>query len=118
MKACLIDLPTKAPFKVPVVLANETDHDVIIPQKCVVGEVTVFQRVLSKEHSVVMTESGTDWKPGVSFNFKGCPIDPKWKERIVQKLNSMPEVFAQNDPNFGRTDQIKHQIKLSDSLHL
>lgn len=63
---------------------------------------------------MVMTESGTDWKPGVSFNFKGSPIDPEWKERIVQKLNSMPEVFAKNDPNFGRIDQIKHQIKLSD----
>lgn len=42
VKTCLIDLPTKAPFKVPVVLTNETDHDVIIPRKCVVGEVSVF----------------------------------------------------------------------------
>lgn len=32
----------------------------------------------------------------------------------MQNLNSMPEVFAQNDLDFGRTAQVKHQIKLSD----
>lgn len=33
---------------------------------------------------------------------------------MEQKLSAMPEVFAQHDFDFGRTDKVKHQIKLSD----
>lgn len=33
---------------------------------------------------------------------------------MKQKLSTMPEVFAQHDSDFGRTDKVKHQIKLSD----
>lgn len=33
---------------------------------------------------------------------------------MKQKLSTMPELFAQHDSDFGRTDKVKHQIKLSD----
>lgn len=114
VKPCLIDLPQKAPYKVPVVMTNELDHDVVIPQKCVIGEISAFHRVLSHEHCVVTPDSSTKQKLGLNFNFEDSPISAEWRERVTQKLANMPEVFAQNDIDFGRTNQVKHQIKLSD----
>lgn len=114
VKPCLIDLPQKAPYKVPVVMTNELDHDVVIPQKCVIGEISAFQRVLSHEYCVVTPDSSTKQKLGLNFNFEDSPISAQWRERVTQKLVNMPEVFAQNDIDFGRTNQVKHQIKLSD----
>lgn len=114
VNTCLIDVPAKAFHKIPVVLTNETDHNVTIPQKCVIGEVSTFQKVLSQQQCVNTQKPSTSSKCTLNFNFDGSPIDAAWKERIVQQLNSMPEVFAQNDLDFGRTDKVKHQIKLSD----
>lgn len=37
-----------------------------------------------------------------------------WKKRIIRKLNSVPEVFAKNDLNYGHMTAIKHKIHLSD----
>lgn len=45
---------------------------------------------------------------------KTSSLPNEWKEWIIEKLNSMPDVFAQHDLDFGRTDKIKHHIKLSD----
>ena len=112
VNTCLIDLPAKQPYKVPVVITNESAHDITIPQRCVIGELSAFQRVLSQEHSGLSPESPQ--KLDQRFNFDDSPAPAKWKERITEKLNSMPEVFAQHDIDFGRTDQVKHQIKLSD----
>lgn len=50
----------------------------------------------------------------VSFNFEGSPIDAGWKERILEKLSSIPEVFTQSNLDVGRNGQGKQQIKLSD----
>lgn len=93
VKTCLIDVPARAPCKIPVVLTNETDH-VIIPQKCIIGEISAFQKVLSQEQSVNTQKSSTNIKSNLSFNIDGSPIDAEWKERIVQRFHSMPEVFA------------------------
>ncbi|KAK7933302.1 hypothetical protein WMY93_004198 [Mugilogobius chulae] len=41
-------------------------------------------------------------------------FDTTVRERITSKLNSIPDVFAKHDLDFGRTDKVKHQIKLSD----
>lgn len=34
---------------------------------------------------------------------------------MEEKLRPMPEVFALHDLDFGRTDKIKHQFKLSET---
>ena len=99
---------------VPVVLTNESDHDVIVPQRCIIGEISVFQKVLSQEHSVLTSKSDSLQKSDITFNFSDSPVPAEWKEHITWKLNSMPEVFAQHDLDFGKTDRVKHQIKLSD----
>ncbi len=40
----------------------------------------------------------------------------EWNKRITSLLNSMPDVFALHDLNYGHTDQVKHRIKLSDGM--
>lgn len=114
VKTCLVDLPTTQPCKIPVILTNETDHAVIVPQRCIIGEISAFQRVFSKEHCVLTPRSDCPQKSDIKFNFSDSPAPVEWKEHITKKLNIMPEVFAQNNLDFGRTDQVKHQIKLSD----
>lgn len=34
--------------------------------------------------------------------------------RVTEKLTKIPEVFALSDMDFGRTDRVKHHIKLHD----
>lgn len=38
---CLITLPRSSPFKVPVSSRNETDHDIILPNNCIVAELSI-----------------------------------------------------------------------------
>lgn len=50
----------------------------------------------------------------IRIDFGYSPLSPEWKERITSLLNSMPDVFALNDLDYGHTDKVKHRIKLSD----
>lgn len=47
VKPCVIDLPCKQPHKLPVVNSNESDHDVILPAKTVIAELSAIQTILS-----------------------------------------------------------------------
>lgn len=44
--SCLITVPSYAPCKIPVVLRNETNHDIILPTNCVIAELSVPQDIL------------------------------------------------------------------------
>lgn len=115
VKACLINLPQHRPCHLPVVITNESDHPVIIPARAAIAEIAAFQSVVSKEHSVKAYDKPTEPPtPQLQYNFGESPLTPQWKNRIISKLNSIPEVFAKHDLDFGRTDKVKHQIKLSD----
>ena len=119
--SCLITLPSKPFTRLPVVLQNETAHDVIIPPKTVLAELSTVQTIIN-QHSVtpsISPQPDTPQPPlkpssNLSFDFGDSPLSPDWKERIITQLNSLPEVFAQHDLDFGHTDKVKHQIKLSD----
>ncbi|KAJ0039446.1 hypothetical protein NL108_014130 [Boleophthalmus pectinirostris] len=50
----------------------------------------------------------------IHFDFADSPLPVEWKERVTAMLNSMPEVFSQHELDFGHTDKVQHQIKLSD----
>lgn len=52
VKAGLVDFPQLWPHKLPVVLSNESDHDIVIPAKCTIAEVSAYQTILLKEHSI------------------------------------------------------------------
>lgn len=111
VKPCLIDLPGR----LPVVVSNESEHDIIIPAKSVIAELSAMQVILSHKQSVTNPSEPEPSKAAdLTFDFGESPVPPEWKDRITRKLNSMPEVFAQNDTDFGRTDKVKHHIKLSD----
>lgn len=122
VKASLVDFPQLRPHRLPVVISNESDHDIVIPAKCTIAEMSAYQIILLKEHSIANQSEAPQESPGtqspqkptLSFNFGDSPVPPEWKQRITQKLQSMPDVFAHHDLDFGRTDKVRHHIKLSD----
>lgn len=117
--SCLLSLSDNSSQRLPVVLCNESKHDIIIPAKSVIAEIHALQEVVSSKqnptdtaHSDTLPKSPEDSE--LNFNFGDSPLPAEWRERVEQKLSAMPEVFAQHDSDFGRTDKVKHQIKLSD----
>ncbi len=107
--------PRQRSAQLPVVLRNDTQIDIVIPLKAVIAEVHAVQRV-EKEFSKVVTESEKmePILPKVPIDFGDSPLTPEWKKRITLILNSMPDIFALHDLDYGHTDQGKHRIKLSD----
>lgn len=113
VKSCLVDFPNQHPFKLPVVVSNVSEHDVTLTAGCKLAEISTYQSILCKRHCVREPVESPQ-KSNVPFNFGDSPIPPEWRERIVQQLQNMPDVFAQHDLDFGRTDKVAHHIKLSD----
>lgn len=104
-------LPVKRPYCMPVLLRNETKNDITIPPKTVLAEIHAIQQVMGKEPSA---DSNTPETKKVDIDFGDSPLPPEWKDRISRQLNSMPEVFALHDLDYGHTDKVKHRIRLSD----
>ncbi len=52
VKNCLLTLPSRQSSHLPVVLTNETDHDITIPQRCVIAEIHALESVLSSDNAV------------------------------------------------------------------
>ncbi|KAK0144383.1 hypothetical protein N1851_017252 [Merluccius polli] len=49
VKSCLVDFPNQRPFKLPVVVSNVSEHDVIIPAGCKLADIGTYQSVLSQQ---------------------------------------------------------------------
>lgn len=109
----LASLPPKLPHCVLVILKNESDHDITISPKSVIAEVNTIRSVQPVTHKNSDTQTKPDQKPKNKFDFGESSVPNEWKERITEKLSSMSDVFAQHDLDFGRTDKLKHHIKLS-----
>lgn len=121
VKTCLLNIPTRSPCRLPVVISNASEHDITIPAKSVIAELNAIQAILPHKQSATEGQEPTKLpgskspdQPKLVFDFGESHISPEWRDRIVEKLNGMPEVFAMNDIDFGRTDKVKHHIKLSD----
>lgn len=117
--SCLLTLPDDPRRKIPVVLRKESRHDIIIPAKSVIAEIHALQEVVSRKRSPAESAHSDNLSKStenvqLSLNFDGSPLSAEWRERIEKKLCAMPEVFALHDSDFGRTDKVKHQIKLND----
>lgn len=69
--------------------------------------------MITKE-AVTGSSNQVEAAPPHIFDFGDSPIPGEWKDRISQKLCSMPEVFALHDLDFGRTDKVTHHIRLHD----
>lgn len=119
VSACLVTLPRKQPCKLPMVLKNETDHDIVIPPRTVLADVKAIVRVLHKEQTVRESPTSEAQKESpqpakLNFDFGDSPLSTEWKDRVTDMLHSIPEVFSQHDLDFGHTDKVRHHIKLSD----
>ncbi|CAL9706114.1 unnamed protein product [Knipowitschia caucasica] len=114
VKSCLADLPPQRPCHLPVVVTNESSHAITIPAKAVIAEISAFQTIYCKEQSTYHREPSKEPPSQLQYDFGNSPLPAQWKQRIIQRLNDIPEVFAHHELDFGRTDKIKHQIKLSD----
>lgn len=108
----LISLPDSPSKRLPVVLRNESKHDIIIPAKSVIAEIHALREVISCKQTLTDTTPPTSVpvspeNEGLNFDFGDSPLPPEWRERVEWKLNAMPEVFAQHDSDFGRTDKLR-----------
>lgn len=84
VKPCLVDLPCKRSGKLPVVVCNESDHDVIIPAKSVIAELSAIQTVLSHKQTVTKPSDSEHPKAAeLTFDFRESSIPSEWKERIT-----------------------------------
>lgn len=122
--------PRRTSFKVPILLQNETTHEITLPRKCCLAELYVPSALsLLKDTSVDQKEPrfrpasavvscsamcSTSHDNKTTFDFTNSPLSEEWRNRIAEKLNSIPEVFAMNDLDYGHTMAVKHRIRLSD----
>lgn len=110
VQSCLVTLPHHSPYKVPVVVKNESQQDAFIPPLAIIADLGASPTILSQQ----ITTPVPVQQPNLEFNFGNSPIPPEWKERITAVLNGMPEVFSHSDMDFGCTDRVNHHIKLHD----
>lgn len=114
LESVLVDIPFRASNKVPVVLCNVSDHSVTLQPNCIVAQACAAQHVSplkSNENPSYQIKSDSS---KLSFNLDESPIPEQWKERILQKLQSISEVFALDDMSHGHTTAVRHHIRLSD----
>lgn len=109
VKRCLLNQSENQMNSIPVVLTNETNHDITIPPRCVIAELYAVDSLqpLSKT-------SNSNGEGDFTLNFGDSPLPQVWKERISKKLREIPEVFSHHDLDFGHTQKVKHSIKLHD----
>lgn len=112
VQSCLVSLQNQVPYKVPVVILNESEQSVILPSLSIIAKVAIVPQILS--HNVIFDCSKNADNVDLHFDFGDSPIPMDWRERVITKLRDMPEVFSQHDLDFGRTDRVKHHIRLHD----
>lgn len=123
--------PRQTSFKVPILLKNESAHDIVVPAHQTLAELSTPLSIspLTSTHDIkgeVQTSNQTnttaqcftagqvDPENLIKFEFADSPLSTEWKDGITRKLNSIPEVFASGDLDYGHTTAVKHKIRLSD----
>ena len=117
----IMSSPRKTSFKVPVLLKNETTHDITVPTHCTLANLTAPLSIspltsLKDEGPTgyAEPEHPVTAESPIAFDLSDSPLSEEWKERIEKKMNSIPEVFARGDLDYGHTTAVKHKIRLSD----
>lgn len=121
--------PSAPSFKVPVLVKNETAHDIRVARGHNIARLS-FPRAVSflSACDPKVTQSEPAQTPSfamcnsmhvsdsgkLTFDFGDSPLSAEGKERITRKLNSVSDVFALSELDFGHTTEIKHRIPLSD----
>ncbi|KAK7921985.1 hypothetical protein WMY93_008887 [Mugilogobius chulae] len=110
----LVALPNHPQHKIPVVLSNESEQSIALPPLSVIAELVMSPQILSLHAAPERLPSKDHLHDSINFDFGNSPIPPEWKERVIRTLQTLPEVFAHHDLDFGRTDKVKHRIHLHD----
>ncbi|KAK7910386.1 hypothetical protein WMY93_015070 [Mugilogobius chulae] len=113
VSSCLISLPALPPYKVPVIISNESEQDIFIPPYSIIADLEAYHCVLSEHRVTHPTAEGPS--SSVNIDFGDSPLSPEWKKRVTEKLSAVSEVFAKHDLDFGCTTAVKHHIPLHDS---
>ncbi|KAG1959417.1 hypothetical protein F2P79_007149 [Pimephales promelas] len=92
---CLITLPAHAPYKVPVVVTNESEQDIYIPPLSVIAELRTYHCILSRHQ--VKSYPSEPTLTSLNLDFGDSPTSLEWKERITRRLRDMSEVFSHHD---------------------
>lgn len=112
LEPVLVDIPFKASNKVPVIVHNGTEHSVMLRPNRIVAQACAAQHVSPPDQNPSSQNSKCNNK--LPFNLDESPISEQWKEHVLKKLQSIPEVFAFDDMSHGHTTMVKHQIRLHD----
>lgn len=113
---CLVTLPAKRLGTLAVMVKNETEHDVIIPPKTVIAELSAVQQVMPHKSDSDPTDPAKDKtnpSPDLQFDFGDSPLSVDWKSNTNIEINAC-NVFAHHDLDFGHASQVKHHIRLQD----
>lgn len=95
VKRCLLTISSSQSVWLPVVLKNETEHDIAIPPKCIIAELHVVESVLPQPSVSPVSERLPTQESNFALNFGESPLPPEWRERISAKLREIPDVFSQ-----------------------
>ncbi|XP_024658169.2 retrovirus-related Pol polyprotein from transposon opus [Maylandia zebra] len=119
--------PRQTSFKVPILLKNETTHDIILPAHRPLAAISIplsvsparsecMNRTGSSEqkHAQCYTTHEVQPSDKIQFDFGDSPLSNEWKDRIAEKLNSVSDVFARGELDYGHTTVVRHKIRLSD----
>lgn len=114
LEPALDDVPFRSSRKVPVALCNLSEHSITLQPKCIIAQMCVVQHIMSL--GLKQSNSPQDKSDSVNLDFdlSDSPISEQDKERIINKLKSIPEVFAQDDSSYGHTTAVRHHIRLKD----
>lgn len=78
VKPLLIDLPSRQPGRLPVVVSNESEHDIIIPAKSVIAALSAVQTVPSYGQGLTKpSESEHSKAANLAFDFGESPQNGK-----------------------------------------
>lgn len=114
LECALVNITCKASSKIPVTFRYTTDHNVTLPPKCVIGEISAVQRAMPLNAMQSVATDSRMSSERLAFNLDDSPIPEEWKQQISDQLNSIPEVFAVNELSLGHTTAVKHHIFLQD----
>ena len=113
VKNVLVKLSSHSFNKIPAMVTNESDQEITLPPLSIIAKLSMSPQILSQSvflNAAQQNSTETD----LQFDFENSPIPPDWKERVISNLRKIPEVFSHNDLDFGRTDRVKHHIRLHD----
>ncbi|CAI5682868.1 unnamed protein product [Oreochromis niloticus] len=74
VKACLLNIPTRSPCRLPVVISNASEHDITIPAKSVIAELNAIQAILPHK------QSATEGQEPTKLPGSKSPDQPELKE--------------------------------------